>query len=296
MQNTVTPQANLATPATSAALAQPNSQAQVSVTLPQGVVLNDTPTAAQAVQGSQATASALEQLVTEREVWEQAAFRTSNEQLYALLQRCYGLYKAMEGGSAQAAALRSGLKDYINLKGLSTHFNKGSHTLTKIVKCVFGSDRRRVNAYSIVLRSALARGVGLMDVAEFIRSEGGVEEIRLAKSPNATTPKQKAAVATTTVVVNSIGVVSSPALSGLLNDAGKIGTNMVLIGTWQSDGSVLVRAVVESEAVLTAALASHYSTIKQAAIAQSQEQKQVDVAAAKQMAIDAAVATASVTA
>jgi hypothetical protein len=110
------------------------------------------------------------------------------------------------------------------------------------------------------------------------------------------TPKQKAAVATTTVVVNSIGVVSSPALSGLLNDAGKIGTNMVLIGTWQSDGSVLVRAVVESEAVLTAALASHYSTIKQAAIAQAQEQKQVDAATAKQTAIDAAVATASVTA
>jgi hypothetical protein len=71
---------------------------------------------------------------------------------------------------------------------------------------------------------------------------------------------------------------------------------MVLIGTWQSDGSVLVRAVVESEAVLTAALASHYSAIQQAAIAQAQEQKQVDVAAAKQMAIDAAVATASVTA
>ena len=277
MQTTVTPQANMATPATSAALAQPTPQVQVSVTPPQGVVLNDTPTAAQAVQGSLATASALEQLVTEREVWEQTAFRTSNEQLYALLQRCYGLYKAMEGGSAQATALRSGLKDYI-------------------VKCVFGSDRRRVNAYSIVLRSALAQGVGLMDVAEFIRSEGGVEEIRLAKSPNAMTPKQKAAVATTTVVVNSIGVVSSPALSGLLNDAGKIGTNMVLIGTWQSDGSVLVRAVVESEAVLTAALASHYSTIKQAAIAQAQEQKQVDVAVAKQMAIDAAVATASVTA
>lgn len=295
MQNTVTPQAQAATPATASAVVQP-AQTPVSSGQSQGVVSNDTPTAAQAVQGSQATASAIEQLVAEREVWEQTAFRTSNEQLYALLQRCYGLYKAMEGGSAQAAALRSGLRDYINLKGLSTHFNKTSHTITKIVKCVFGSDRRRVNAYSIVLRSALARGVGLMDVTEFIRSEGGVEEIRLAKSPNAMTPKQKAAVATTTVVVNSIGVVSSPALSGLLNDAGKIGSNMVLIGTWQSDGSVVVRAVVESEAVLTAALASHYSAIKQAAIAQAQEQKQVDAATAKQAAIDAAASTATVTA
>ena len=78
-----------------------------------------------------------------------------------------------------------------------------------------------------------------MDIVDFIRSAGGVEEIRLAKSPNAMSNKQKAAVATSTVAYKEVAVLSSAALGGLMNDAGKIGTNTVLIGTWQADGSVV---------------------------------------------------------
>lgn len=260
----------------------------------QTVISNVSPTAAQSAQGTKVTFAAIEQLVVEREVWQANAYRTSNDQLYALLQKCYGLYKAMEGTSVEAVALRGGLRDYINVKGYT--FTKSTHSLTRIVKCVFGTDRRRVSTYSIVLRSALAKSVGALDVADFIREYGGVEEIRLAKSPTAMSPKQKAAVATSTVVVNNIGVVSSPALGGLLNDAGKIGTNTVLIGTWQADGSVIVRAVVESDTVLTAALASHYSAIKEAAKAKTVEQKAAAAVDMKQQAIDAAAATATLTA
>jgi hypothetical protein len=263
----------------------------------QAVVSNDTtsaaPSAAQSAQGSKATYAAIEQLVLEREVWQENAFRTSNEQLYQLLQKCYAMYKAMEGGSAEAKALRDGLKDYINVKGYSF---KSTHSLTKIVKCVFGADRRRVSAYSIVLRSALSKNISIMDVADFIRDAGGVEEIRLAKSPNAMSVKQKAAVATSTVAYKEVAVLSSTALGGLMNDAGKIGTNTVLIGTWQSDGSVVVRAVVESQTVLTAALASYYSSVKEAAAQQAAEQKAAAEAQAKQMAIAAAAASATVTA
>ena len=259
----------------------------------QTVTSNVSPTAAQSAQGTKVTFAAIEQLVVEREVWQANAYRTSNDQLYALLQKCYGLYKAMEGTSVEAVALRGGLRDYINVKGYT--FTKSTHSLTRIVKCVFGTDRRRVSTYSIVLRSALAKSVGALDVADFIREYGGVEEIRLAKSPTAMSPKQKAAVATSTVVVNNIGVVSSPALGGLLNDAGKIGTNTVLIGTWQADGSVIVRAVVESDTVLTAALASHYSAIKEAAKAKTVEQKAAAAVDIKQQAIDAAAATATLT-
>ena len=258
----------------------------------QAVVSNDTPTAAQSAQGSKATYAVIEQLVVEREVWQQNAFRTSNEQLYQLLQRCYSLYKAMEGSTPEAKALREGLKDYINIKGYA--FTKPTHSLTKIVKCVFGTDRRRVSTYSIVLRSALAKDVSMMDIVDFIRNAGGVEEIRLAKSPTAMSAKQKAAVAISTVVYKDIGVLAGPAVSGLMNDAGKIGANTVLIGTWQSDGSIVVRAVVESDTVLTAALASHYSTIKEAAKAQAVEQKAISLEDEKQQAIAAAAESAIV--
>ena len=46
--------------------------------------------------------ASIEQLVIEREVWEQTVYRTSNDMLYGLLQKCYGLYTRMEGMSADA--------------------------------------------------------------------------------------------------------------------------------------------------------------------------------------------------
>ena len=284
---------NIMSTITSSPVLSTSSAAEFAHAIPVTVVQNDTPTTAPAAQGVIATYAAIEQLVVEHDAWKETAFRTSNEQLYVLLQKCYGIYKAMEGTSSEAVALRDGLRSYIDLKGHA--FTKTTHTLTKIVKCVFGTDRRRVSVYSIVLRSALAQRVSILDVAQFIRNAGGVEEIRLAKSPNAMSPKQKAQIANSTVVVNNMGVVSSPALSGLLNDAGKIGSNMVLIGTWQSDGSVVVRAVVESDAVLTAALASHYSAIKEAAKTQAVEQKAAVETATTQQAIEAAASTATIT-
>lgn len=222
------------------------------------VVQNDTvPT--DAAQASACVRNHFEQLAIEREAWENAAYRTSNEQLYALLQKCFQTYQAMTGTEDDASALRKGLNDYINTKGYK--FNTGTHTLVKIVKCVFGADRRRVSAYGIVLRTALAKKISAVDLPQFIRAQGGVEEIRLAKSPNAMTAKQKAAKAAEAVQTENMGVFASESLGSKL-DAGNIGKSVVLIGTWQADGSVIVRSVVENDSAVNAALACHYSANK----------------------------------
>lgn len=259
----------------------------------QGVVSNDTNKGSTFVQGDKAVHARIEQLVLEREVWQDNAFRTSNEQLYNLLQRCYGLYKVMCGDTEEAKALREGLRSYINLKGHV--FSSHTHTLTRIVKCVFGSDRRRVSAYSIVLRTALAKGVGIMDVAQFIRDAGGVEEVRLAKAPNAMSAKQKAQVTSSVLAYKNMGVFSSAALSGMFTDVAKTGTQTVLVGVWQSDGSVVVQAVVESETALNAALASHHSQVRDAAKQQAAKAQEVSKADSKEAAIQAATATAVIT-
>ncbi len=243
----------------------------------------------QAAQAIKVTYAAIEQLVFEREAWEQNAFRTSNEQLYALLQKCYALYKAMSADSEEAKSLRDGLNNYIDKKAFI--FSKSTHTLTKIVKCVFGADRRRVSAYSIVLRSALAKGIQALDIATFIRDSGGVEEVRLAKSPNAMTVKQKAAAATSAVSETSLGVFSSPQLSSLL-DNGKIGTNTLLIGTWQADGSVVIRTVVESDGALNAALASYFAGVKKVAKSTQQETQAANDEVTKADAVQQAVSEA----
>jgi hypothetical protein len=249
------------------------------------VVLHDT----QAAQAIKVTYAAIEQLVFEREAWELNAFRTSNEQLYALLQKCYALYKAMSADSEEAKSLRDGLNNYIDKKAFI--FSKSTHTLTKIVKCVFGADRRRVSAYSIVLRSALAKGIQALDIAAFIRDSGGVEEVRLEKSPNAMTVKQKAAAVTSAVSEISLGVFSSPQLSSML-DNGKIGTNTLLIGTWQADGSVVIRTVVESDGALNAALASYFTGVKKAAKSTQQETQAANDEVTKADAVQQAVSEA----
>ena len=270
--NTVT-----ATPATSSTSAAADTA--------QLVVLHDK--GAVAAQSSKSMRQHFEQLAAERMAWQDNAFRTSNEQLYVILQKCYQTYQAMGGDSEEAIALRDGFKDYINTTGMK--FKKSTHTIAKIVQCVFGQDRRRISAYSIVLRSALEKKIGVFDFPAFVRDAGGVEEVRLAKSPNAMTVGQKAAVATGAVASKSLGVFASTQMGQML-DAGKVGTNTVLVGTWQADGSVIVRAVVESEGVLNAALASYYSAKKTEVKAAAND------ASLKQDAITQAVATAVVNA
>jgi hypothetical protein len=244
------------------------SGAELTNSTPANDVKNDTAT--MIAQASEGLRNHFEQLAVEREAWENTVYRTSNDQLYALLQKCYQTYQAMTGTEDEASALRKGLNDYINTKGYK--FNTGTHTLVKIVKCVFGADRRRVSAYGIVLRTALAKKISAVDLPQFIRAQGGVEEIRLAKAPNAMTAKQKAAKAAEAVRTENMGVFASESLGSKL-DAGNIGKSVVLIGTWQADGSVIVRSVVENDSAVNAALASYYTSVKDT-LKQRTEQKQ----------------------
>lgn len=280
MQNTYTPSASPAINAVEALATSP-------VTAAAPVVQHDT-----AIASPQTVVNVrqhFEQLVAEREAWQDNAYRASNDQLYALLQKCYATYKAMSMDTDEAKELRSALTDYINLKGLK--FNSGTHTIVKIVKCVFGVDRRRVSAYGIVLRHALSKNVSVLDIPAFIRDKGGVEEIRLVKAPNAMTAKQKATVAAEAVHAESMGVFASAALSAKL-DAGNIGKAVVLVGTWQADGSVIVRTVVQNDTAVNTALASYYSTNKDAVKKQAQQQDAANDEQLKQKAISAATAAA----
>jgi hypothetical protein len=267
------------------------SGAELTNSTPANDVKNDTAT--MIAQASEGLRNHFEQLAVEREAWENTVYRTSNDQLYALLQKCYQTYQAMTGTEDEASALRKGLNDYINTKGYK--FNTGTHTLVKIVKCVFGADRRRVSAYGIVLRTALAKKISAVDLPQFIRAQGGVEEIRLAKAPNAMTAKQKAAKAAEAVQTENMGVFASESLGSKL-DAGNIGKSVVLIGTWQADGSVIVRSVVENDSAVNAALACHFSANKSEVKEAATQKQAANDEQVKQDAISQAVQAAVVNA
>lgn len=201
--------------------------------------------------------SRIEQLVSDRVKWEQGALRTSNEQLYALLAKCYAMYFELSDKTAGAKALRAELEEFISQQGY--RFLESTHLITKIVKCVFGVDRRRVSTYSLVLREVLAQKLTADAVAGFIASNGGVEEIRRSKSKTAKTPKQKAELGKQAVGDNELAVVSSDKITQSLN-VENVGSNLIAIVTQQADGSLIVRQLIKSQSVLNAALASVYST------------------------------------
>ena len=220
------------------------------------------------IKSSKSAAAVLSDLIAEKDAWFTNAYKTSNNQLYALLAKCYGLYLQLQGATEDAAKLRKELAAYVSEKYPS--LPKSSHTLSKIVKCVFGADRRRVSAYSIVLRTALAKQLKAEEIANFIRESGGVEEVRLSKSPNAMTVKQKAEAGASTLANTTIVNVTAPAFKEAL-DAGNIGKPVVLIGTWNADGSISVHSFSNSAGAVNAALVVQFAQVKSAAEAKKAE-------------------------
>lgn len=249
------------------------------------VVENDSP----AVRAFLEVKQSLESLAAEHDAWIHNSYRTSNDHLYAILQKCYSLYQAMSTDDSKATALRRAFKEYIELK--YPRANSASHTMLKIVRCVFGVDRRRVSAYGIVLRRALEEKKKVEEIPEFIRNSGGIEEIRLSRSSNALSSKTKASIASDAVKSKSLGVFTSPHLAASL-DGGNIGKEVVLIGTWQADGSVIVRSFVQSSTVVNLALASYYSSNKAEIREYDKTQEAANDDKSKILAITAAASSA----
>lgn len=115
----------------------------------------------------QSIGEALEALVTQRVNWENNELASANDGLYALLQHCYSLNNAMSGTGVSAKALKKGLSNYIAAKGYK--FTDATPLIAKIVKCVFGVDRRRVHAYVSALKVAIAEKKQVMELPKFFK-------------------------------------------------------------------------------------------------------------------------------
>lgn len=205
----------------------------------------------------------LTKIVSERKTWEANAYRSSNKQLYAILAKCYAYYLALGDKTTDTSKeLRSQLSAFIETNNL--RFTKSSHGITKVLKCVFydgekSIDRRRISTYSIVLRSALSQGISAEEVADFVERNGGVQEIRLAKSKIAKTPKQRAELGRTAIdQALVLATFRSDAVSQQI-DSTDFDQPFVAVVVVRADGNVEVRSLIKSKGATNAALAAHYA-------------------------------------
>lgn len=200
-----------------------------------------------------AIGKALDRLIEERTEWESSELAKSNDRLYAVLKACYALHNTMVGSDTIAKALRKGLANFIETKKYV--FSDSTPLMTKIVKCVFGVDRRRVNAYSTALIAAKTKKVAVLELSKWLKQEGGVEEVRRATTAKPRNMKERVKEGSAVLSGDILASVQADKLSAQFSTE-KLEEGVVLLATREDDGSFAIRRVIQTGSVVKAAIAS----------------------------------------
>jgi hypothetical protein len=208
----------------------------------------------------------LTDIVAERKAWEIGAYRTSNQQLYAVLAKSLTFFIDLNACTSKKDAMRESFDKFVASNDIK--FKKDTSLINKVVKCVFYDeasdrnaqrDRRRISAYSMVLRRAQEDSIKPVALAAWIEKLGGIEEIRLNK-PNAMSATEKAVQARTEVEESNdyIAKVTNEALMKEF-DSSDYDKAFVAVIVPRGNGTVEIRNVVKGAGAVNAALASIYT-------------------------------------
>jgi len=192
--------------------------------------------------------TAFDYLIAERKNWQENEYARSTQRLYEILQQCYAMYHEMKGVSAEKLAMKRAFNSYC-----TESFNDSTHLMVKIVRCVFGDDRRRVSAYALSLRIADEQKTSVLDIPKFFGDAGGYEEVRR----NATAKNAKA-----DRKAQGLSLMNSPSLASVSNDAlnaafdeGNYEGAVLLMSTREPDGSFQIKYVIQQGGIVASALA-----------------------------------------
>lgn len=248
-----------------------NNAAEFAHALPAAVVQNDTPARpsiklnalgvpASITVGSTTTAMQQNKLAAMEQAcksWETTELAASNKRLYSILKDAYSYYLVMKQDPIKETrkAHTEELEAFIKQRGYG--FMPTTHDMTRVVKCVFGMDRRRVSAYSITLRAALLKGIAPADIATFIAQEGGVEQIRMGGT-KALSVTHRAGKAASEVLSTDLGLLKfDPKL--MAADADWTDKQVVIVATYLPTGEFQANAVLRNDSAVNSALAAYYS-------------------------------------
>lgn len=235
--NTVNPSINLA-----------------ALNVPASVVVSNTTPAVQASSAEQ-----LKSLETARISWETTELAQSNNRLYSILQQAYSFYLVMKQDESKDVRKekQAALDAFIEERGYINSFGATTHDMTRVVKCVFGVDRRRVSAYSIALREALRQEVGAKDLIVFMQENGGVEQIRMGGTkPLSATKRAELVKAEVSEAVISKVKFDAEAVKA---NADWVDKQVVFVATYLPTGEFEVNAVVRHDGAVNTALAAYYT-------------------------------------
>lgn len=118
----------------------------------------------------------LQQLVAQREHWENGVYKQANAELYAILEQCAAIYAQLKEDKGYARTFNA-LAEELGIK-----FNKGTSLALKIVRVVFGQESNREHAYAKVLKVWFDERDEAQTLTNFVIEHGGVENVRRTAS------------------------------------------------------------------------------------------------------------------
>jgi hypothetical protein len=107
-----------------------------------------------------------------RRIWEEGTLKSANEELYAILERCFAVFTEMKEDTAKRRSLNALLTDR-NMKPRSN-----TSLGLKVTRYVFGKEGVREQAYARVLGIAYDLKAPDQSLTSYIEQCGGVEEVR----------------------------------------------------------------------------------------------------------------------
>lgn len=216
----------------------------------------------------------LQSMETATRNWETTELAASNKRKYSIMTEAYAYYLTMKADPIKEtrAQYAADLEKFIEQRKYV--FAPSSHDMTRVVKCVFGTDRRRVSAYSIALREALNQKVSAKDLVDFIEQNGGVEQIRLGgtKPLSATL---RAGKVKAEVTAAQLGMIKFDARFVRAN-ADWADRQVVIVATYLPTGEFQANAVIRHDSAVNAALAAYYSQQQAAARAVAKAERDAE--------------------
>lgn len=186
--------------------------------------------------------------------WTETLYKASNEALRAILVDVYALYHDMLGNGEDAKRLRATFKEFCVSRGYS--FKSSTHTLTKLVRAIFGDDHKRISSYSLALRAALSHKIKPNDLAVYLGTHG-IEGLRLKKGEVKVTIDGKLGAVEAALIKKNLGVIADTKLVCDL-DAAAVDKFHVVLVRQQPDQSLTITALVTAEAAVKAAMLAYY--------------------------------------
>ena len=114
----------------------------------------------------------LEQIAEARAVWEEGTLKSANNELYAILERCFAVFTEMKEDTAKRRVLNALLTDRSMKPRSNTSLG------LKVIRFVFGKEGNREQAYARVLGIAYDLKSADQSLTAYIEQCGGVEEVR----------------------------------------------------------------------------------------------------------------------